>query len=238
VTITEALFVPLDTETGGTEPDADLLEIAARHLDAYGRTWARFSTLVRPTKPIPADARGVHHLCEADFVGAPDRDVAEWAIEQFVPREAVIVAHHAEYDRGFLPGLGDRRWLCVERLAHHLVPDAPNFKSATVYYHLGGPPLTGALHRADPDLDVTAYNLLALIDRYRDLGYSDDVDALIAFADAPYVIERWPMGPDAARGKPFEALEVGLLRWALGKDFGADLRWNVENELRRRGLAA
>jgi len=50
---------------------------------------------------------------------------------------AVIAAHNARFDRGFLPSLHGCRWLDTMRGAKHLWPDAPNYQNSTLFYWLG-----------------------------------------------------------------------------------------------------
>lgn len=247
MTIAETTFVLLDSETSGLDDGADLLEVAARRVG----TDEVFATLVRPTKPIPPEASAIHHLVDADFADAPDRVDALRDLEAWVGASSLVVAHNAPFDRGMIaPALAQNRWLCSERLAHHLVPDAPNFKLGTLYYALGGTKIETALHRAEADLSPTEFVFFELLGLYTEwaaekcagdavrLAKSAEIDSLLAFAERPYVIKRWPMGPDDAKGKPLAVIDDGLLKWALKKDLGSDLRWNVERELKRRGAAA
>ena len=249
VTIADATFVLLDCETAGVEKGDDLLEIAAREL----RSGLAFDTLVRPTKPIPPEASAVHHLIDDDFEDAPDRDVALEQLLAFVPDpHAVIVAYNAPFDRGVIaPALDDRAWICSERLAHHLVPQAPNFKLATLYYFLGGPKIETPLHRAIADLRILDFVFGRLMDLYTlwaaekcagdeaRLAKSAEIESLLAFAERPYVMLTVPFGKYA--GQPFDALiaDAGYTRWMLGlPDLSADLRYNIERAKKRREGAA
>ena len=250
MTISDTTFVLLDTETAGVEKGDDLLEIAAWNL----RDGSRYETLVRPTRPIPAEASAVHHLVEADFTDAPVRDVAMEKLLGFVSPDAVLTAHAAAFDRGVLaPAFDGQRWLCTERLAHHLVPDAPNFKNATLWYFLGGPKIVTALHRAGTDLRITEFVLLALLERYRvfavrecagddeRLARSELLETLLTFAARPYRIERMPFGKHKGRLMADVAREdARYLRWCLTgmDDLSPDLRWNIERVLGIKSEAA
>jgi exodeoxyribonuclease X len=244
VTIGEAPFVFVDTETTGLGEDAQLLEVAAHAIQGE----RAFETLVRPTIPIPADASGIHHIVDADVVDAPDRAEALDALLTFFAGDVLLIAHNAEFDRAQLtPELDGRRWLCSERLAHHLVPDAPNFKNSTLYYYLGGTKIVADLHRAAADIAVTRFVFERLIERYRtwakekcnaeQLARSEDVSSLLAFIERPYVMARPPFG----KYKTWDALlgDAGYLRWMTGlPDLSTDLRWNIERQQRLRGRAA
>ncbi|MDB5069565.1 MAG: exoX [Candidatus Eremiobacteraeota bacterium] len=254
MTIAESNFVLVDTETTHREPEhAELLEVAARRLDGSLRLVDRFVSLCRPTKPIPPAASAVHHLVDGDFSDAPERAAVEDALSAFLPSDAALVAHNADYDRALL---GDRfaafRWICTERMARHLVPDAPEFKNATLYYWFGGPKITRALHGADADLDVTEFNFRELLARYRvyaaetcggdaeRLAKSEDLDTMLAFFARPYVMTHWP-NFGKWRGAPMDDIPTDYFEWALSSrgltDCDDDLRWNLERQMRRRGVA-
>jgi exodeoxyribonuclease X len=250
VTITESTFVLVDTESTDREPEhAELLEVAARRLDGSLSLVDRFESLVRPTRPIPPAASAVHHIVDADVAGAPERDQVESELlDYLLPGSPILTAHNAPFDRAML---GDRfssfRWLCTERMAHHLCPDAPEYKNATLYYWMGGAKITTALHRADADLDITAFNFSVLLAAYRAraaeicagdaarLAKSEDVDTMLAFFARPYVMKTMPFGKH--RRQPMEQVPTSYLRWALGggmEDLDGDLRFNLERQLQLR----
>ena len=68
----DALFAIIDTETTGTDENAELLEVCAH---VYGKLGTELVTsyysLVRPTRPIPPEAMGVHHIIDEEVAEAP-----------------------------------------------------------------------------------------------------------------------------------------------------------------------
>jgi exodeoxyribonuclease X len=248
VTIDEAALVLIDSETTGVEDDAEIVEVAAYAIQ--GET--RFETFVRPSRPIPPTASAIHHIVDADVADAPSRDAALADLAAFLPSGSVLVAHNADYDRKRLsPEFADRPWLCTMRLARHLVPDAPGFGNAALWYYLGGPKISFEMHRASADLVVTRFVLEQLLARYRAfaiersagdaerLAKSEQIETLLAFVEKPYLLKTMPFGKH--RGQPLEAIDPGYFRWALGggmQDLDNDLRWNFQRQLKLRGLAA
>lgn len=91
-------YAVIDCETTGTEPGRDeIVSIALVRLDAEGREVARFSSLVRPSRPIPAEATAVHGIGDADVAAAP-RFVE--LVPELLPLldGAVFAAHNAAFD--------------------------------------------------------------------------------------------------------------------------------------------
>lgn len=83
----------LDTETTGLDHDAEIIEIAV--LDARGATL--LDTLVRPDRPIPADASRIHGIDDALVAGAPRwPEVAPLLIPLLLGRRVIV--YNADFD--------------------------------------------------------------------------------------------------------------------------------------------
>ena len=95
-------YAVFDCETTGTTPGLDeIVSLAAVRLDADGVETARFARLVRPSRPIPAEATAVHGIGDEDVVSAPP--FAEIAREVCDLLDgAVFVAHNAPFDLAML----------------------------------------------------------------------------------------------------------------------------------------
>ena len=247
--LADATWGLLDVETSGLEEGDDLLEVAVHLYRGLGDYDDRFVSLVAPTKPIPPQASGVHGLIDEDFIGAPSRLEVEKRLESFLPDGTIFVAHNAEFDLRVM-GWGSCPHVCSKRLAHHMTPEAPDFHLQTLRYYYGFKRLdVGQAHRAEADvitLGAVFFHLLGLYrkwaadlcgDDQERFEKADTVEALIATVNRPYIMPTWPAGPPEAKGKPFSELDLGLLRWGLGK-FDGDFRWNIERELKRRAGAA
>jgi len=97
-------YAVFDCETTGTDPEEDeIVSLALVLLDRDGVETERFSSLVRPSRPIPEDATAIHGISDADVADAP-------AFAQFAGRllglldGRVFVAHNASFDLAMLQG--------------------------------------------------------------------------------------------------------------------------------------
>jgi exodeoxyribonuclease X len=239
VKIADATLCVVDTETTGLDYATGdrIVEFAAQVLPS-GMTC---STLVNPGRPIPVVASAVHHLTDIDVMDKLPLEAAYRFIDAWVPSDAVVVAHNAQFDRSFLPSLADRRWLCSKRLAQHLISDAPAYSNQVLRYHLGGGKLDlrgQAPHRALADVIVTSFVLDRLINRYLTAGYPDDIDCLVAFAASPITYTHMPFGK--YRNDPIANMPLSYIEWALrNAELDADLRFSLTSECdRRSGVAA
>lgn len=243
--ITAATFIGVDTETTGLDPATDqLVEVALRVVSFDGSPFMKsYETLVRPSIPIPATASAVHHLTDEDVAGAPDREEVGGWIRRIADEhpDAIIFAHNAAFDSGFIPELRARRWLCTKRLAQHVFPDAPAFNNQVLRYWLGHDKISleGKLpHRAAADIIVTEAILWSEVDEYLQHN-GDDLEAFLTFADAPVFMKTMPFGKH--RG-PMVDVPTDYIRWALGPrgltEIDPDLRFTLETILLQRANAA
>jgi DNA polymerase III epsilon subunit-like protein len=100
--VPSAAYAVFDCETTGTTPGVDeIVSLALVHLDPDGRETARYATLVRPSRPIPAEATAVHGIGDADVAAAPC--FGEIAGELLALLDgAVFAAHNARFDLAML----------------------------------------------------------------------------------------------------------------------------------------
>lgn len=89
--IDDAEVVVLDTATTGLGVQDQVVEIAMVRV-SKGVVTDRFTTLVRPSIPIPATASEVHHIVDADVSDAPWLAEIADAIVQWVGDDTTIVA--------------------------------------------------------------------------------------------------------------------------------------------------
>lgn len=86
-------FVILDTETTGLDDKAEICQIAV--IDSQGNVL--LDTLVKPTRPIPADARRVHGILNEDVENAPSwGDIAPHVHSLLSGRNVIV--YNANYD--------------------------------------------------------------------------------------------------------------------------------------------
>lgn len=155
-------YCVIDVETTGFSPRADrIVEIACVAVDGF-RVVDRWSTLVNPGIPIPAEATAIHGITGPMVAAAPE---AAFALRQArrLCQGRQIAAHSAKFDLSFAGAWLGTEALCTLRLARLLVPEAPNHKNQTLRQFLEIDRIAGERfepHRALSDALVSAYVLL------------------------------------------------------------------------------
>jgi DNA polymerase-3 subunit epsilon len=163
-------IVVVDVETTGLIPaESVLIEIGAVRLSA-GRLTGEFFSLVNPAGPIPPDITELTGITDAMVSPAPPPADALRAFLAFA-RGAVLVAHNAPFDLGFLTGACRAAGLDWPRaavldtavLARLLLgsDQVPDCKLATLAAYFAA--ATEPCHRALADARATADVLLGLL---------------------------------------------------------------------------
>lgn len=95
-------IVVLDTETTGLYPGLGhrVVEIGAVRLENW-QPVAEFSQLIYPERPMDAKASAVSGISDADLLGKPTFAEVEPALSAMMDG-ALLVAHNASFDAGFL----------------------------------------------------------------------------------------------------------------------------------------
>jgi DNA polymerase-3 subunit epsilon len=177
LSLAEVTFVVLDLETtGGSPQDGGITEIGAVKVRG-GERLGEFQTLVRPPTSIPAFIAVLTGITDSMVAEAPALPAALPAFLEFIAG-AVLVAHNAPYDIGFLKAACERtgqRWptatvIDTVRLARHIVSndEVPNRKLGTLAALFGSP--TTPDHRALNDARATVHVLHSLLGRIGTLG--------------------------------------------------------------------
>ena len=98
----ELTFTFVDVETTGLDPATGdrVCEIALLRVQE-NRELARFESLVHPQRPMHPGALAVHGITDAMLVGAPIFATLLPQIHALL-QDAVLVAHNARFDMGFL----------------------------------------------------------------------------------------------------------------------------------------
>jgi len=170
-------FVVVDLETtGGSPKDAGITEIGAVAVRG-GEVLGEFGTLVNPGVPIPPFVAALTGITDATVAGAPRLGAVLPTFLEFLG-DAVLVAHNAPYDVGFLRAaceLHDQPWPSptvvdtarLARVALHR-DEVRNCKLSTLAAHFRAS--VEPTHRALDDARATVDVLHALLERAADFG--------------------------------------------------------------------
>lgn len=94
-------FIAFDTETTGLEPKTNnIVEIGAVKFDRRGPI-SRFSVLINPGIPMPAEASKVNGITDAMLRNQPPLEAVLPDFLRFIDR-GILVAHNAPFDMSFL----------------------------------------------------------------------------------------------------------------------------------------
>src|SRR6476659_7075484 len=166
----EVSFVVVDLETtGGSPVDDAITEIGAVRFEGAARVGS-FQTLVDPERPIPPAITHLTGISDRSVAGAPSLATVLPTFLEFA-RGAVIVAHNATFDVGFLNAnllrldydVLPAPAICTAKLARRLVwPDVPNVRLQTLATYFCT--RTSAIHRALEDAEATGDVLQGLLD--------------------------------------------------------------------------
>ena len=183
--LSQVTFCVVDLETTGSSSTAGgITEIGAVKYRG-GEEVSRFSTLINPGQPIPANIVMLTGISSSMVADAPRiEDVLETFLD-FV-QGTVLVAHNARFDVGFLNAALERHGydplsnvvVDTVTLARRLVrSEVPNCKLSTLAAHFNFP--HQPVHRAMDDVLATGDLLHYLIERAAAFGVFD-IDDLVA----------------------------------------------------------
>ena len=207
--LSDVTFVVVDLETtGGTPADCAITEIGAVKVRG-GEVLGEFQTLVDPGGPVPPFIQVLTGITTTMLIGAPP-------IEQVLPsflefsRGAVLVAHNAPFDIGFLKAAAARTghaWpgnqvVDTVRLARRVVTrdEAPNHKlsSLAALFHATVTPNHRALSRRAGDRRRAARPPV----RLAPLGVTHLEDLATATDPVPQDVRRKRTLADGLPGQP------------------------------------
>jgi DNA polymerase-3 subunit epsilon len=176
VLLEHASFVVFDLETTGLSPARSrIVEIGAQRVEALA-AGATFETLVNPGVPLPTAITALTGIAQGDVRGAPSADLAVRRFLSFAD-DAVLVAHNARFDMGFLDRAVER--LTGRRvaapvvdtvwLARRLLSGRTKRVGLAHLSHFFGTSVQPC-HRALADAEATAEILIALIGLAQERG--------------------------------------------------------------------
>lgn len=178
-------LVVVDTETTGFDPLAghEVIEVAVVGI-ADGALTTEWSSLIRPSRPIPRDSSEIHGITDAMVATAPTAAEAAAALRERCA-DHTVAFHNALFDlpfvRALLRGAGQPPILApvidTLGLARGLFGPGGN-SLAPLAQKLGLPEETA--HRALPDARTTARALLRLAERWEREKGAASLDELAA----------------------------------------------------------
>jgi exodeoxyribonuclease X len=247
--INEALFRVVDTETTGFDAkEHKVCELAMVDVKRSAKGWQQGSPqswLCNPGRPIPPEAKAIHHITDRMVQDAPAVLELFGYLQNARPAEGLVyVAHNAEFDRAMLEAAGfpPGRWLCTWRLAMHVWPLAPSYKNEALRYWLGydtlpwekGAAPAGQTHRAAHDVAVTALVLSRMLLDIEELAVGafseNSTDALIAWADSPVLLTgKMGFGKHGDLTWPeVGAMHVDYLQWMIREEKKKPGSWDKD----------
>ncbi len=225
----------VDLETTGLPEDQvkAICEIGWTDVAETGQILQFGSFLVNPGHPIPPQTRAIHHISDADVVGAVTPTEGTTSLMNGMEPGDMFAAHNMAFEREFFGG-GSFPWICTLKCAQHLFPDAPSHSNQVLRYWLGvdqdaGFDVNLAMppHRAGPDTYVSAF----LLRRLLMLAPPAELHRL---SFAPVLLRKISFGKH--RGQDFTELPTSYLQWMVGQQFDADVLHTARHHLRERGL--
>lgn len=168
-------FVVFDIETTGLSvKHCKIIEIGAVRIDKNGKELGRFSEFVNPEVPIPYNIEKLTSITDSMVAGAPTIEVILPRFLEF-SRGAVLVAHNAEFDTGFIREFSIRQGfdydftaLDTMTLAQVFIPDIGryNLDRLCKYFNV----VNKHHHRACDDADVTGKIFVKLMELIKSKG--------------------------------------------------------------------
>jgi DNA polymerase-3 subunit epsilon len=185
----EVTFVVLDLETtGGSANGGDAITEVGAVKVRGGERIGELDTLVDPGTGVPPGIVALTGITSAMTAGAPRIEAVLPTLLEFL-RGAVLVAHNAPFDSGFLRAACERHgqvWprppvLCTARLARAVLPrdEAPSVRLGALAQLFGT--ATRPTHRALADARATVEVLHRLLERVGNLGVQS-LEELLALA--------------------------------------------------------
>ncbi len=171
----DTTFIVVDLETnGGVAAAHNIIEIGAARVHG-GRVIGEFQQLVNPGARLPPFITGLTGIDDGMLADQPPIGAVWPRFAEFLG-DAVIVAHNAAFDVGFLNAAAvthggrplPQPHLCTVRLARRLVPELRRRSLDVLAGHFGVP--LGDRHRALGDVRITVEVFFHLLERLEARG--------------------------------------------------------------------
>lgn len=230
--IHQDIFVCVDCESTGLDPEKDrLIEVAAARFTFEG-VIQKFETLVDPECDIPQISQDIHKISSEMLQGKPK-------VGQILPellrliQGHILVGHGIGFDIALIAAEAKRNQIPTQiekqpfidtlRLAR-LYGESPINSLERLRQHFNIEP-EGA-HRAMSDVVVNIEVFKYLAKPY------PTTEQLFKALEKPIKLKTMPLGKH--KGRKFDEIPIEYLLWAERKDFDQDLLFSIRSELRNR----
>lgn len=226
------IFVCLDCETTGLDPEQDrVIEVAAVRF-SINETFDTFESLIDPECPIPDSSIAIHHITQDMVTGKPKiKDVLPELLKIF--RDHVIIGHGVLFDMQIIANAAKRHGIPCTIMNN---PFLDTLRMARLY---GESPVNSleqlrkhfniqaeGAHRAMNDVVVNVEVFKQLAKGYR--SSRELFDAL----SRPILFKIMPLGKH--KGRQMRDIPLDYLLWAARQEFDNDLLYSLRSEINRR----
>ncbi|WP_127588209.1 ATP-dependent DNA helicase DinG [Paenibacillus koleovorans] len=166
-------FVVIDFETTGDQPSDEIIQVGLVVIE-QGQITDSYTSFIKPSRTIPGFIVQLTGITDEMVSNAPD---LQETVSQMLPyfENAVLVAHHAAFDLGFLQRAFEQcgynafsgQVLDTIQLLRMLFPGLATLQLSMVTSHFGIP--HDHPHRADSDAEATAHLWLLCLQKLESL---------------------------------------------------------------------
>ncbi len=226
------IFICLDCETTGLDPDNDrVIEVAAAKF-RIDETIDTYETLIDPECVISPESMAIHHITQEMVQDKPKIQEVLPTLFKFIG-SYIFVGHGISLDIAFLANAAKRHnvmsniasktYIDTLRLAR-LYGESPTNSLEKLREHFNIQE-EGA-HRAMNDVIVNIEVFKFLANTFK------TTEELLERLKRPILLKTMPLGKH--KGRPFSEIPLEYLTWAVHKDFDQDLMFSIRSELKKR----
>lgn len=230
--IQQDVFVCLDCESTGLDPDVDrMIEIAAARF-TFERLLQNFESLIDPECEIPQVSQDIHKISGEMLKGKPK--VAEVLPELLKMIDGhILVGHGIGFDIALIAAEAKRNQIPTQIYKQ---PFIDTLRMARLY---GESPIN-SLERLRQHFNIQAEgahramsDVIVNIEVFKFLAKSyQTTEQLLKTLEKPIKLKAMPLGKH--KGRRFDEIPIEYLLWAEKKDFDQDLLFSIRSELRNR----
>lgn len=230
--VQQDIFICLDCESTGLEPEKDrMIEIAVARF-TFDRILQQFETLVDPECVIPEASQNIHKISAEMLHGKPK--VAEILPQVLKMIDGhILVGHGIGFDIALIAAEAKRAGIETQirqqthidtlRMAR-LYGESPVNSLQRLREHFNIEP-EGA-HRAMSDVITNIEVFKFLAKSYK------TTEQILQALQKPIKLKTMPLGKH--KGRKFDEIPIEYLQWAERKDFDQDLLFSIRSELKNR----